>query len=230
MTKIDDFEIDIDNLFPSLDQKASQLIPPQDVEPTGSSNAGSGSSVGDEPIFTHEADDSQAAFTMNINAVPPNLPREDDADPYWCQTCQKGFGARYMFNSHQRRHTRPFTCRSSLQSGNMCGKTFQYRKDLTRHSKTVHAADVEASQYFSCPHSSCDRSAGGKNRGFLRPDTLRRHLYNIHKEQSSSATSHGASDSWQTSERACPVSKSALTKPKAKAQSKAKPQTVTKFS
>lgn len=133
--------------------------------------------------------------TMTVNSLPQNLPRDSDPNPYWCQICQKGFNAKHKFNSHQRRHKPGFACHSSLPQGKICDKKFQYRKDLTRHLKTVHAGNVESREYFACPHNDCDWSSHGKHRGFLRPDTLRRHLHKIHKEPSSSTIASGTPDS-----------------------------------
>jgi len=102
---------------------------------------------------------------------------------HYCHKCNppRAFQKKHQLATHQRRHDPPFGCD---QPG--CTKRFQYRKDLTRHLKTVHAKHDLDIKCFPCPVPSCEWSLDRGHRGFTRPDTLRRHVKKVHKTSNES--------------------------------------------
>ena len=113
------------------------------------------------------------------NELPPfNVERT-----HYCHKCKppRAFQKKHQLTTHQRRHDPPFGCD---QPG--CSKRFQYRKDLTRHLKTVHAKHDLDIECFPCPVHTCEWSLDRGHRGFTRPDSLRRHVQKVHKISSES--------------------------------------------
>jgi hypothetical protein len=113
---------------------------------------------------------------------PVKRPETAVIAPYKCYQCNppKLFSKPHQLTTHRRRHNPPFICKS-------CGRRLQYRKDLTRHYNTVHATTEDTRVYFPCPYHSCEWAKHGKSKGFLRADTLRRHVLNIHQKTPSSS-------------------------------------------
>ncbi|KAK4613288.1 hypothetical protein CLAFUW4_09308 [Fulvia fulva] len=57
----------------------------------------------------------------------------------------------------------------------VCSWTLRYPKDLVRHQKTHSKARL-----FYCPHEGCEYAS----KGFLRKDSLNRHIRKVHSSQS----------------------------------------------
>jgi hypothetical protein len=84
-----------------------------------------------------------------------------------CPDCQKTFRRRCDLTKHRREHTRPIAC---LQAD--CPKRFPYQRDCDRHVKADHKALVTEKDYTSC--WKCGNA-------FTRKDSLKRHLWRVHK-------------------------------------------------
>jgi len=108
---------------------------------------------------------------------------------HYCHKCDppRAFQKKHQLTTHQRRHDPRFLCEQP-----QCDRRFQYRKDLTRHLKTVHAKHDQDTKYFPCPNQSCQWSLNSAHKGFKRPDTLLRHLRIVHKTSSLSPTSNAS--------------------------------------
>lgn len=100
---------------------------------------------------------------------------------HYCHNCSppKAFQKKHQLTTHQRRHNPRFACEQP-----QCYERFQYRKDLTRHMKTVHARHSQGTKCFPCPNGSCQWSLQRGSCGFKRNDSLLRHLRKVHKSSS----------------------------------------------
>ena len=84
-----------------------------------------------------------------------------------CDICHKGFDKWHKLNHHSRWHDDPtHICES-------CGKRFVARKDLRRHEKT----HKKEERHLFCNIMGCKYH----QRGFQRPDHLKRHIERMHR-------------------------------------------------
>jgi hypothetical protein len=152
----------------------------------------------DELSLQQSNSDASAQITTTLNSQSENeagLSSSSGASPitadnmHYCYKCNppRAIQKKYQLTAHQRRHDPRFVCDQPE-----CNKRFQYRKDLARHTKTIHTKHDQLIERFPCPHLSCEWSFNGKQKGFSRPDTLRRHLRTIHKVSSPSSASVNA--------------------------------------
>lgn len=112
----------------------------------------------------------------NSNSSSSESPASRAHAMYYCHRCNipRAFQKKHQLKTHQRRHDPPFICDQP-----QCGKKFQYRKDLSRHVKTIHHHELTI-EYFPCPDSSCQRSLNQGYIGFNRLDSLHRHTRTVH--------------------------------------------------
>jgi hypothetical protein len=104
---------------------------------------------------------SSQGSRLNATRKPrrKNKTAPEDAK-FHCDECGKGFVRLYNKKSHQERHN-PNRPKDHVCTNADCDKSFERKADLDRHVKSVH--DKLKDQM--CPHC---------NKGFSRPDTLRR--------------------------------------------------------
>lgn len=143
------------------------------------SNDSSFSPTFEAQVSKDQSDGEKPLWNSSISTPPRN------EELHYCHKCSppKGFRKKHQLTTHQRRHEPPFEC-ERLD----CKKRFQYRKDLTRHLKTVHAKHDLDNECFPCPFPSCIWSLEKGHRGFTRPDSLRRHVQKVHNTLSASAS------------------------------------------
>lgn len=128
--------------------------------------------------------------TYNNEAGIPSSsgsPASSTDNTHYCHKCNppRAFQKKHQLTTHQRRHDPRFLCEQP-----QCDKRFQYRKDLTRHLKTVHTKHDQDTKYFPCPNPSCQWSLNRGHKGLKRLDTLLRHIRIVHKTSNLSPTSN----------------------------------------
>jgi len=121
-----------------------------------------------------------SCLTANPQVPSPSpsreaVPSSNMASAYYCHSCCKPFRKQHEFNKHKKIHLRPYRC--GFDAFGSCQKGFASNRDLQRHVQSRHPhPQMKNSNRFYCDQNDCDWSVNGTQAGFLRKDSLLRHI------------------------------------------------------